>query len=178
MAVYPLPEFPGRTQENLLGQLLRKKLEPDVEDWVAEGLRTANNALGTGSSTGLKEQDMQDLWGWAGMAANEQARKHIWGGNYTIEEKEMGIENVVTGLRRKLKANPEDSSDDDENEESDEAMKDDSDDEGLDIVGVHRTDTGDGVEIDLRQHKIYETSTALPMNDIFRFMMTGKEPQR
>ena len=40
-----------------------------------------------------------ELWEWAGMAANEQARKHEWGGDYTLEEIEGGIENVVTGLR-------------------------------------------------------------------------------
>src|SRR5947207_2205118 len=38
---YPLPNFPGRTQEELLGQLLRKKLEPKVEDWVQQGRELA-----------------------------------------------------------------------------------------------------------------------------------------
>src|ERR1700710_2387143 len=35
--VYPSTNFPGRTQEGLLGQLLRKKYEPQVETWVDQG---------------------------------------------------------------------------------------------------------------------------------------------
>ncbi|KAK6359886.1 mediator of RNA polymerase II transcription subunit 8 [Orbilia brochopaga] len=35
--VFPLPTFPARTQENLLNLLLRKKLAPEVEEWLAAG---------------------------------------------------------------------------------------------------------------------------------------------
>ncbi|EWC48117.1 hypothetical protein DRE_02696 [Drechslerella stenobrocha 248] len=34
---FPLPTFPARTQENLLNLLLRKKLAPEVEEWLAAG---------------------------------------------------------------------------------------------------------------------------------------------
>ncbi|EPS37947.1 hypothetical protein H072_8479 [Dactylellina haptotyla CBS 200.50] len=34
---FPLPTFPVRTQENLLNLLLRKKLAPEVEEWLAAG---------------------------------------------------------------------------------------------------------------------------------------------
>ncbi|KUI70853.1 Mediator of RNA polymerase II transcription subunit 8 [Cytospora mali] len=37
VVVYPSPNFPGRTQENVLMQLLRKKLEPQVETLVETG---------------------------------------------------------------------------------------------------------------------------------------------
>ncbi|MFW9777187.1 hypothetical protein, partial [Brucella melitensis] len=49
MAIHPSPNFPGRTQENALGQLLRKKLEPDVEELVAKG----RDASALASSEGL-----------------------------------------------------------------------------------------------------------------------------
>lgn len=48
------------------------------------------------------------------MAANEQARRHEWGGEYTLEEIEGGVENVVTGLRREM--GEESDSDEDEEE--------------------------------------------------------------
>ncbi|MCJ1350740.1 MAG: mediator of RNA polymerase II transcription subunit 8 [Icmadophila ericetorum] len=146
MPVYPLPTFPGRTQENLLGQLLRKKLEPNVEDWVAEGKTIATR---TGKGEGLKHEELRELWNWAGMAANEQARRHTWGGQYTIEERERGVENVITGLKKKLK-------DDDAEEEwdEDEEMEDDADEKMPEV----------------------ETGPPLPINDVFRFMMTGVIP--
>ena len=61
----------------------------------------------------LNEADLAELWEWAPVEANQEARRRNWGGNYTLEEREMGVENVVTGLRRELE-------DDDEEEEEEE----------------------------------------------------------
>ncbi|KAK3393707.1 mediator of RNA polymerase II transcription complex subunit 8-domain-containing protein [Podospora didyma] len=53
IAVHPSTNFPGRTHEHLVYQLLRKKLEPAVEGWVEEARETAKaagldpNKLGT-----------------------------------------------------------------------------------------------------------------------------------
>ena len=172
MVVYPLPDFPGQTQEGLLGQLLRKKLEPNVEDWVAEGRRTATDTSQQSVDGTLLQSELQDLWSWAGMAANEEARKHTWGGNYTLEEKEMGVENVVTGLRRKLKEDPDESSEEEEDEEAGA--------DRMEIVRIHGKETGDGLELDLqRESGITSTDinvNALPINDTFRFLMTGTIP--
>lgn len=44
IAIHPSTNFPGRTQEHVLLQLLRKKLEPDVESWVEEARETARTA--------------------------------------------------------------------------------------------------------------------------------------
>ncbi|KXX83221.1 Mediator of RNA polymerase II transcription subunit 8 [Madurella mycetomatis] len=44
IAIHPSTNFPGRTQEHVLLQLLRKKLEPDVESWVEEARETARAA--------------------------------------------------------------------------------------------------------------------------------------
>ena len=118
MSIYPTPEFPGQTQESLLGILLRKRLEPHVQDWVDQGREIAVESMGRGINAESQRIEVQDLWSWAGMAANEEARKHTWGGNYTLEEKEMGVEKVVTGLRRKLRADPDDSADEDDDGEA------------------------------------------------------------
>lgn len=114
--VYPSTNYPGRTQESLLGQLLRKKYEPQVEDWVDEG-----RAVQRASKDG-KTEDVEDLWGWAAdwigprvaKYVGEESREH-----YTLEEQEAGIENVRTGLRRKL-----DEDESDEDEDGDEEMED------------------------------------------------------
>ncbi|KAL2885871.1 Mediator of RNA polymerase II transcription subunit 8 [Ceratocystis lukuohia] len=37
LSVHPSTNFPGRTHENVLMQLIRKKLEPDVEELVEQG---------------------------------------------------------------------------------------------------------------------------------------------
>jgi mediator of RNA polymerase II transcription subunit 8 len=44
IAVHPSTNFPGRTQENTLGLLLRKKLEPSLENLVEEGREAAQAA--------------------------------------------------------------------------------------------------------------------------------------
>ena len=167
MAVYPLPQFPGRTQENLLGQLLRKKLEPNVEDWVVEGRKIGVEAEARSDKTGLSREEMLDLWSWAGMAANEQARKHTWGGHYTLEEKERGVENVVTGLRRRLKEDPDDSSEE-EDDDDDQVDGDDPNEDRMEIDGMNRKSENDA---DI------PALNPLPIQDVFRFMMTGSAPK-
>lgn len=91
---YPLPTFPGREQEGLLNQLLRKKLEPNVEEWIEQG----TEAVGRTQTINL--QGWQDLWGKAGLLANEEARKHAWGiesDESSEDEDDMqGIEPSVT----------------------------------------------------------------------------------
>ncbi|MCJ1471786.1 mediator of RNA polymerase II transcription subunit 8 [Lambiella insularis] len=179
MPVYPLPLYPAQTQEPLLEQLLRKKLEPKVEDWAAEGRKIAIEATEEGSNC-YSQSEMNDLWSWAGMAANEEARKHTWGGNYTLEEEEIGVENVVTGLLRKLKADPDDSSEEEDDEE--EAVQAVPDPDEMEVVGVHRKEGGDGVEFDIRWQSQYRPTepnlNALPINDTFRFLMTGSMPSK
>ena len=155
-------------------------MEPTVEDWVEKGRAVATEAAEDGQTGGLKRQEMLNLWTWAGMAANEQARKHTWGGNYTLEEKEGGIENVVTGLRRQLKENPDDSSDDEDDEE---AMDDQAPPGGdeMEIVGARRRSGAAGLEFELRKNSERKApeapSKTLPLDDVLRFMMTGAEPR-
>ncbi|KAK5012695.1 putative RNA polymerase II mediator complex component Med8 [Cryomyces antarcticus] len=161
---YPLPSFPGRAQEGLLNQLQRKKLEPSVEDWL-EQCRTAAvpfTANVNGDSLNdeqepalLGEADLASLWEWAGPEENGIAREMDWGDDYTIAERKDGVENVVTGLKRKL---------DDDDEEEEEI-------EGND---------GDEKMEDIRPPAIQPPEPSKPMmalEDILRFMSTGAEPR-
>ena len=95
-------------------------------------------------------EEITELWEWAGVAANEQARKHDWGGDYTREETEGGIENVITGLR-------DEESDDEEGEPEDKSAK------------------GEG-----QKNKKSEERGGKPlsMEDMLRFMVKGEEPKR
>jgi mediator of RNA polymerase II transcription subunit 8 len=121
---YPLPTFPGAQQEGLLQQLLRKKLDPKAEAWIEESraLRQAENGLqGSGHETGtLADEDYRELWSWAKETQLEQLRElaevSAWDDAYTIKEREDGVENVVTGIKRDLDKNEQD---DDKMDESD-----------------------------------------------------------
>ncbi|KAF1817429.1 hypothetical protein P152DRAFT_454013 [Eremomyces bilateralis CBS 781.70] len=77
MHVYPASKFPGRTEEMMLQQLLRKKLDPKVEDWITSMSKETDGApLGEGDSTqGFNDSMLEELWDWAGPAANEVAKE-------------------------------------------------------------------------------------------------------
>ena len=85
-----------------------------MEDWVEDG-RKAGEELEGEVRGGVK--GVTELWEWAGMAANEQARSHEWGGEFTNEEREGGVENVVTGLRKGVGEESSDESDEDGEDE-------------------------------------------------------------
>ncbi|MCJ1443163.1 MAG: mediator of RNA polymerase II transcription subunit 8 [Stictis urceolatum] len=174
LAVYPLPTYPGRTQEGLLEQLLRKKLEPGVEDWVSKGLAAG---LAIQASANAQEgpgvEELKGLWQWAGGAANEQARVQNWGGDYTKEEVGRGVEGVRTGLKRKLRVPGEESEESSGSEEGE-----DEDFEGMEErVGVRRSSQGGGVELDVSPPEKREEGSAVPLAEQWRFMMTGQLPK-
>ncbi|KAL3425908.1 RNA polymerase ii mediator complex component [Phlyctema vagabunda] len=104
---YPSTNYPGRTQEDILVQLVRKRVEPPVEEWMTEG-RAAQ-----GETTTSEEE----LSKWAGRWIGERIAKYAMeegGDDYTAEEREMGTENVNTGLRRTFEEDEDESSDEDE----------------------------------------------------------------
>lgn len=183
MAVYPLPSYPGITQEALLGQLLRKKLEPEVEDWVMQGRRMADEA---GMANEETKSGMLELWSWAGMAANELARGHEWGGDFTVEEREAGVENVVTGLRRKFADEGDEDEEEDEDEMEDEDKDEDGDagqgDDNMEIVKVESGAEGVGLKISVNQEGgggigigLREMGDPLSLEQVSRFIMSGLE---
>lgn len=155
--VYPSTNFPGRTQEGLLGQLLRKKLEPQVETWVEEG-RAAEITNDT-----EKVEDLDELWAWAKGYTGERVARYALeeaGENYSAEERELGIGNVRTGLRRPLEVDDaEDSGDEDEDEDEDEEME----------MDIGATVGSNGLE----EAKIIPEGKVRTMDDILRFATSG-----
>lgn len=156
--MYPLPSYPGRDQEPLLNQLLRKKLEPGVEDWVEQGRSAGEEAKAIYGVQGVDK--IRELWEWAGVAANQQARRHEWGGEYTIEEREGpgGVEAVVTGLRRGGK------------EDSDEGEEEEEEEEGADdkMPGLRGNEGNEAIEVEEKP---------MPMEDVLRFLVKGEKPK-
>jgi len=80
---YPTAGFPWN-EENMLGLLLRKRLEPDMVTWLETG-RSSGAALAapadSRTSEGAKDSaaemtggDWDELWNWAGPAANQIVR--------------------------------------------------------------------------------------------------------
>lgn len=116
---YPLPNFPGHTQEGLLIELMRKKLEPRAESWID---RYTESEAGQKKGP-LSDQDVRELWNWAGPTSNSVVRQLIEDGafddDYTLAEREDGVENVVTGLKRNLDADEEDEGEDKDEHEND-----------------------------------------------------------
>ncbi|KAM0430526.1 hypothetical protein ACHAPT_005875 [Fusarium lateritium] len=114
MAIHPSPNYPGRTQENVLTQLLRKKLEPDVEELVIEGREVARLATPEGIN------DLQDIWHelrqWTIDRVTAYVRDEA-SDVYTAEERAAGVENVRTGLRRDLEDEDEDEDEEDDEDE-------------------------------------------------------------
>ena len=124
---YPLTNFPGHTQEGLLGQLLRKKLEPGVENWVEEyttGRKKEGgeeHVNGVEPTDGSSDSELRELWAWAaptsaGIVGPMLEEDGAFADDFTIAEREAGVEDVVTGLKRKLDGE----SDEDEDDEGDE----------------------------------------------------------
>lgn len=113
--VYPLPVFPGHTQEGLLQQLVRKKLDVKAEDWIEESVGISKEQQSNGEAGALSGEDMKELWSSAGDIQRDIFKRLSedpgWDDVYTIREREEGVQNVVTGLKRDL--------DDSEDEEED-----------------------------------------------------------
>ena len=139
MAVHPSTNYPGRAQENVLTQLLRKKLEPDVEELVQHGRDAARVATPEGVA------ELQGIWlelrEWTHGRIAEYVREEA-GDVYTKDEREAGggVEGVRTGLRRDL-------DDDDESGDDD----DDDDDDGEDEDGDDDVERGGGPSGDKRE---------------------------
>ncbi|KAK0101296.1 mediator of RNA polymerase II transcription subunit 8 [Cadophora gregata] len=168
--VYPSTNYPGRTQEGILTELLRKKLEPGVETWVDEARATQASV----AETKTNEKDETELLEWVRAWIGPRIIRYIKKdqGNYTLEERKLGRENVNTGLRREF---PEE---DEPDEEDDEEEEDDDDDEEMEDVGVavtsvRRSSVGE-VEFGLSEVKKVDPNAKMRnIEDILRFATTG-----
>ncbi|RMJ24919.1 hypothetical protein PHISP_04228, partial [Aspergillus sp. HF37] len=87
LVAYPAPTYPTQAHGNILEQLLRTKLDPKVEEWVSRGRERAGTTAGAGPETGqagqgageeLSEEQLTELWEWAPVEANREARRRDW----------------------------------------------------------------------------------------------------
>lgn len=184
--VYPLSSFPGRTQGQLLEQLTRKKLQPSVENWIDEGVRhaapftassdkpqTNGTAAHDGERAGLNDKQLKELWDSARYDANRIAKEVLYDtvenaidDVFTLEEHEMGIENVVTGLRRKLW----DDEDEDENEEGEKEDKG----EAMDVDAPQKEPSE--VVKNMARNDVEESRPMMSLENLLRFVCGSKEP--
>ena len=180
MTAYPLPEFPGRTQEHILQQMLRTRLEPNVEEWVQQGQSIAQSASSPFSGE-LSDTDLNSFWKWVPESYSRIGKKQRWGKDFTLEEVRTGIESVETGLKRKLEE-PEEheigpETEDDEmqtrvplpGEEDDEADEESEDEEEeAERVEAYR-------KSDVLASGMSATPSVppMPLDKILQFMMTG-----
>ena len=181
---YPLPDFPDLAHENVVGQLLRKKLQPGVEDWMDEGRRERADMIarivkkpssgddaaregGGEADPERKIQGLDELWQEAPRMAAEAFGKMPWGSDYTVADREAGVENVETGLRRKLRVKGD-------NEEVDE---DDEDEEVMD--GQYHDRSKDKMDLDstpVKSSPFDPSLPPLPLETVVRFMNSGVMP--
>ncbi|KAI1613973.1 mediator complex, subunit Med8 [Exophiala viscosa] len=169
---FPLPQFPGKERAFILETLLRTKLEPSVEEWIEEGQRISADQ-NKGSHSGLSDEDRSALWQWAPGAANKEARKQKWGADYTFQEMQNGIENVVTGLRRELVEPPDDEADEDIDEDGDDFDEDDDeeDEDKMDVEEPKAEATSAAATGTLSRPVI---TTQMPLQIVHKYMTTGR----
>ncbi|KIW12409.1 hypothetical protein PV08_09686 [Exophiala spinifera] len=170
---FPLPQFPGKERAFILETLLRTKLEPSIEDWIEEGGKIAAGQA-KGSQSGLSIQERTALWQWAPSAANREARRQKWGADYTLEEKQRGIDTVVTGLQRELVEPPDDEDDDEGDEEEEEEDYEESVDEDKDKMDVEPTNSQATAVSSKATAAALTTTDQLSVDKIHKFMVTGK----
>ena len=179
LVVYPLPQFPGRTQEHILQSMLRTRLEPGVQDWVDRGQALVEGADESYEGR-LSDEDLQELWQTAPQVGTLAGMGQKFSSDYTVSEIQGGIENVRTGLKRELIVPPEDESptsegddleDDEEISEEDEAEDEDS----RDVVEVRRQTAGPGPALATASKN---GMPAMPLDNVFRFMMTGASDRK
>jgi len=170
MVAFPLPKFPPAVANSVLDSLLRTKLEPNVVEWVEQG-----EALGRGEQNSqarnLSDSERHELWQWAPSAANVEARKQKWGADYTLAEKQAGVEHVVTSLRREL-MEPLDE-DDGEEDEYDEVTDDEEDDaDKMDVEGQAKSAGASTAQAQSLARAVI--APPMPLESVHRFMTTGK----
>ncbi|OTB01221.1 hypothetical protein M426DRAFT_64493 [Hypoxylon sp. CI-4A] len=157
IAVHPSTNFPGRTQEMVLLQLLRKKPEPDVATAMDEGKKAHKEFTSEIAPTGTgktPEEELQEIWNSAREFFEERLMAYVTeeaDDPYTEEERERGIQNVRTGLLKSL----EDESDEDEEGDDD-------------IMEIERLPPPQAPGLTTKDVE------GLPLDDIMRFATRGE----
>ena len=171
---FPTPQFPGTQKASILEILLRTNLEPDLKEWVREGEKISAEQQKAAFHK-LSDSDRNELWQQAPGAANSIARRQRWGADYTLAEKQNGVEHVVTGLQRELIEPPDDEDDEEGEDEEEEYEIADEEDEGEDAMEVEKRP-----QPKLENRSAPEAQTALPtaaqlpLITLHRYMTTGR----
>lgn len=157
---YPIPAFVDRSHENIVTEVVRKKLEPSVEDWVDRGMDTGTKID--------ERQDLDHLWSLVHSKSVASVTQIPWASDFTVDEarSEGGIDAVHTGLRRKLNKGGEeadDESDDDEADIDDEA-KDESHKMDIDTTATNNN------------NQPVSSGPVLPMDQVLKFLNSGIRP--
>lgn len=151
---YPMTNFPGHTQGDTMMTLLRKKLDTRAEEWIEE-LTDGFHAEGEG---GLDRGELEGLWSWASSCSQgivgPMLENEDFGDDFTLAEREEGVENVRTGLRRKLW-------EEESGEEDEDKMEED--------VMPEKKEAEEGVSPELKP---------LPLESVLRFTTTRTMPVR
>lgn len=146
-----------------------------MEDWVEEGEKITSQQH-KGPHRGLSDEDRNALWHWAPSAANTEARKQKWGADFTLEEKQRGIESVMTGLRRELLEPPDDEGD--EMEEDEEEYDEVTDDEDEDKMEVEPTKSESkeaaAAAASGENQPVIPPANQIPLQSLHKFMTTGR----
>lgn len=149
-----------------MGQLLRKKLEPPVENWVDQG-----RTIGA-EKTGKDAEELDELWKYAGDWIGARVAKYAMEDSkdmYTVEERAIGIENVNTGLRRKLEDDESDEDEDDDDEDAEESGT-------LGVTAARRTSMGQ-MEFEMTGvPKPIPNGKAKTVEEVLKFATSGFDP--
>lgn len=170
LVAFPTRGFPGTEAEKvgLVQTLLRKKLGGEAEAWVEEGGRggkeiAAGGGAGDGDGDGGRggeRGELEGLWAWAGPEANRLARGYRWGvgGEGEDEDEEMG------------EGESEEEEEDEEGSEEDE--------EGGAMEGKMVTRGGEGADgvVVKDEEGGEEGKDPLALEEVLRFMTTGRRP--
>ena len=172
---YPHASFPGHSHEIVLQQLLRKKAEPTVEDWVDDNTHPSKVAKwDNGRDTGLGDDEQAELWAFAKPTSTQSAGYMYSSGafdyEYTLAEKAAGVEKVITGLRRKLNKYMDEDEEDDEDEDEDEEMEDGVPEDVMPAAKPPNDPFGDIKGID-------KSKPALPIDAWLKFMSVMAMPR-
>ncbi|KAK9331781.1 mediator of RNA polymerase II transcription complex subunit 8-domain-containing protein [Lipomyces starkeyi] len=88
---YPLPSFPVVQETGLLTTLLRKRVEPEVDEWIKAGaqegavVRQASSDTAVGPGT-KKRRVPDDVWYFAREVVDNERESRAWDGIFTGEE--------------------------------------------------------------------------------------------
>ena len=156
---YPIPAFVDRSHENIVTEVIRKKFEPSVEDWVDRGMETGTKID--------ERRDLDRLWSSVHSKSVASVTQIPWASDFTVDEArgEGGIDAVHTGLRRKLNKGGEESDDESDNDDAeiDDKAKDESHQMDIDPTAA-------------KANPPLPSGPALPMDQVLKFLNSGIRP--